>query len=797
GAIAVDYLINNIGRIIDNQALKNGLKITTSIVNSLFMIVALALALGMIITGGLNYQIKSSIVRLFVIALFVNFGVYLALLAVDIANVLTVIFVKPFNSYGGFTGYIADSLGMSRTYDSVAEVTKATGSSSLNMFLLLSTLIINYALLAFIFLYIAILLLFRNIFLIVLIILLPLALFAWIFNKSYFSKWFDRFSKWTFFPAVLSFFIYVSMYILSTTIVGVTNAIKNNLDSNTKQIIGNLYAFISVTVLMIMAISISRSFYISSEGVRRIGLKVGLGALAGTYIGTRLAARQAEKIGAHKDIEQQKYTPTALMHRMGLTLSRVPGLKTTGRKLMQRAEKVRKERREALFSEVGMKEARTDDLIKRAKFEGLTITAGSIPIIRELLKRAVENNDEKARQHLNDVLRDNVKASRILKLAEKYGEGSELRKLIARFNPEVSYMIASKRIERLAQSNLGRSRLRERYGTDDPEEAKLAFLKKLINSTEQSDWEKVREISPEFLMDTAKVPGGLTKLVRGALKGGNEAVIESLNKAIPRLSEEVARGVRKGASEAERRRINEMRRALAYLNTSSAKELLSEYGIQAENITNRERRLRSAVSEIRGLGREQLRRMYNTEDVREAERILEREIYKGITPKEFAGLKDVPSERMENLLREGIITRSHIKEALNSGSENLVNSISAALRTLIRNLDSYSRQEKNHIRNLISFLRTSQGEELLENEELRNVLNQIEREVTKNQGTREERHTPQINLSQETLRRASDLSLETDKEAEDRIRRQAEEERSANIELSRETKEDNDNQDNS
>ena len=186
----VDFMLYNSTSLVSNEAVLSGLKITTGIVNSLFMIVALGIAFGMIITGGLNYNVKSALARLFIVALFVNFGVYLALFVVDFANVLTFVFLDPISSGGGtLSTQLAQGVNLSNAYSQVSVAIKNAANSESQMTLLLIVTIINFSLLLFIFLYMGIILFFRNIFLIVLIILFPFALFSWIFNKAHFSRW--------------------------------------------------------------------------------------------------------------------------------------------------------------------------------------------------------------------------------------------------------------------------------------------------------------------------------------------------------------------------------------------------------------------------------------------------------------------------------------------------------------------------------------------------------------------------------------------------------------------------------
>ncbi len=724
----VDFMFYNSPSLISNDAVLNGLKITTGIVNSLFMIVALAIAFGMIITGGLNYNVKSALARLFIVALFVNFGVYLALFVVDFANVLTFVFLDPISSTGGtLSTQLAQGVNLSNAYSQVSVAIKNTANTESQIFLFLIVTIINFSLLLFIFLYMGIILFFRNIFLIVLIILFPFALFSWIFDKSHFSRWMEHFTRWAFFPAILSFFIYIAFFIFNNTVVSSLNTLQGNLGSD-GEILSTLYTYISITVLMFMAIVLARSFHISPSQVGRygkmLGLKVGLGALAGTWLGVKMAGRKLEETGAHKDTAQQRYTPTALERNIGLRLSKIPGLKKTGVKLVQRADRVREEKLKKVIP-------LTDETLKNVPTRGLKIgammTAKDIPIIRELIKRASQG-DNIAREYLNQELRQPGRTMSALKLAEKYGDVADFRKELARFNPEILFKSVERRIDELSQTERGRRTLENRYGTRDPELAKRTFLERISRYVTPEDFGKIKYISPEFL-DKLAGTKGFNNLIKGALKEGNENVINVLNRLIPKLNEELTRGLKDGATEAEKIRMSELRKLMGYLNSSAAKELLVESGItEAKNIVSRESRLRSILSNLASLSEEERKKRYGSSNIDEIQKKVAREVYKGITPEEFSEIREISEENMKDLIENGIVHRSHIVEALKSGSEELISSISSALSDLISNISSLSKEQKSHVDNLIRFLMTEKGEELLQDDKLISALNGLVKE---------------------------------------------------------------------
>jgi hypothetical protein len=81
------------------------------------------------------------------------------------------------------------------------------------------------AIAAFSLIALAVMLLIRYLYMTFLLILLPLAWLAWVFPgvSSYFKKWWDLFLRWTFFPAIALFFIYLTFLIVPNATGGKTN----------------------------------------------------------------------------------------------------------------------------------------------------------------------------------------------------------------------------------------------------------------------------------------------------------------------------------------------------------------------------------------------------------------------------------------------------------------------------------------------------------------------------------------------------------------------------------------------
>jgi hypothetical protein len=240
--------------VFNSPAVQTGFSVSLAIANLGFVLGIIIIALATIIRNQ-TYGIKQLLWKLVVMAILVNFGLVIMAPIVGFANSMSTYFINatsPSAATGGYVGYVSTMtkafapqalMGNPPTADPVGvAATTACQAVTANLFnlctlvgkfastaaapdtLIQTTMamvfgIVFSAMTAFTFLCLAVLLIIRYLMLGGLLIILPLAWLMWIFPKfsSNFSKWWDTFIKWTFFPPLALFFIYLAFLTAANT----------------------------------------------------------------------------------------------------------------------------------------------------------------------------------------------------------------------------------------------------------------------------------------------------------------------------------------------------------------------------------------------------------------------------------------------------------------------------------------------------------------------------------------------------------------------------------------------------
>lgn len=234
--------------IFNSPAVLTGFSVSLAIANLGFVLGIIIIAIATIIRNQ-TYGIKQLLWKLVVMAILVNFGLVITAPIVGFANSMSNYFINatsPSVATGGYEAYVttlmtafapqAQNLAIAGAQTSICQNTGAqliggplllgicaiTGQSTTggdatsdafwqNVMALLFDVAFS-AIAAFTFLALAVLLIIRYLMLGGLLIVLPLAWLTYIFPKfdNNFSKWWDTFIKWTFFPPIALFFIYLA-----------------------------------------------------------------------------------------------------------------------------------------------------------------------------------------------------------------------------------------------------------------------------------------------------------------------------------------------------------------------------------------------------------------------------------------------------------------------------------------------------------------------------------------------------------------------------------------------------------
>ena len=230
--------------IFNSPAVQTGFSVSLAIANLGFVLGIIVIALATILRNQ-TYGIKQLLWKLVVMAILVNFGLVIMAPIVGFASSMSNFFINatsPGSATGGYEGYVTtlaqafapqdvsggptiQDTGCAGNAGALCNAAKTTGaaadapSSFTQSLLALVFGIVFLALTAFTFLCLAILLIIRYLMLGGLLIVLPLAWLTWVFPKfdNSYSKWWNTFIKWTFFPPLALFFIYLAFTTAANT----------------------------------------------------------------------------------------------------------------------------------------------------------------------------------------------------------------------------------------------------------------------------------------------------------------------------------------------------------------------------------------------------------------------------------------------------------------------------------------------------------------------------------------------------------------------------------------------------
>lgn len=375
--------------IFDSPFVQTGFSVTLGITNLGFVLGIIIIAIATILRSQ-SYGIKQLLWKLVAMAILVNFGLVITAPIVGFSDSMTQYFTTAVSGGNGTDGFIQNltnqfkpqaitappsggtatsilcnagpllgpiglvSATACKLYQSIQTYLSGNQQSSSNAFyqtLMAVVLSIFMTVITLVtFMALAILLIVRYIALGILLILLPLAWLSWIFPnfKSNFSKWWNEFVRWTFFPPLVLFFIYLAFatvsnatYMSGATVpspAATTNGVLAGLALSTSNpdMVAILANTIIVAALMIGGIFAAMSLSGKAGNVVVGGAKAVTGWAAG-YVGkqTKKGARLAyQKAGGEKVTQHLREGKTGAVLRkipiiggvMGGTVSRVEGV---------------------------------------------------------------------------------------------------------------------------------------------------------------------------------------------------------------------------------------------------------------------------------------------------------------------------------------------------------------------------------------------------------------------------------------------------------------------------------------
>lgn len=348
------------GTLFDSPVVQVGFSITLAFANLGFVLAIIVIAIATILRNQ-TYGVKQLLWKLVLMAILVNFGLVITRPVVALSDSMSNYFIQQMSgNTGDWVGNLTAAFGPQVLPGVAGAVPPGNGSAS-NSFtpsacqgiqstvgkyactigllaggpgitflanavtsnpdLFMQTVLslvfsaTFLAIVAFSLIALAILLLIRYLYITFLLILLPLAWLAWVFPgmKSHFDKWCHLFLRWTFFPAISLFFIYLAVliaplaqvngsanqnanYISNGLGTGVSGSPTTLTSGGTSQSIA--LAQQSLADLVLCGLVLGGLYAANALGIAGAGVAMGYGKAAAGWVGKKAggaAARQGKK----------------------------------------------------------------------------------------------------------------------------------------------------------------------------------------------------------------------------------------------------------------------------------------------------------------------------------------------------------------------------------------------------------------------------------------------------------------------------------------------------------------------
>lgn len=312
-----------------------GWVICRDIANTFFIFALLYIAI-MTILGKLSGQVKGLLVSLIIVALFMNFSMYITRFVVDVGNVIALEFYNQFQPpdwgafYVDFPGIFERDMNapfmasIGRTNGVMTVADKLINSPdwpwAIFLYFCIGALVILWI---FVLMAASFLMIGRVAMIWILMIVSPLAFFAYasMFFKEKFGTWSHMLIQQTFFPAIFLFFVYIAAMLCEATINNLATGLSDpNGQGGLAMIVTISIQFGLVAAFLIYglktATSMSGAAGAAASKYLTMGVGAGLGAAA--YGARNLAGRTAglAKLGLGE--ERMANLKTSVVGRVGL-----------------------------------------------------------------------------------------------------------------------------------------------------------------------------------------------------------------------------------------------------------------------------------------------------------------------------------------------------------------------------------------------------------------------------------------------------------------------------------------------
>ncbi len=306
--------ITQFNEFINNPVVEIGWSLTRDVANMMFIVVLLIIAFSTMLRIQ-TYHYKQSLVKLIIMAVLINFSKLISGVIIDFFQVLMLTFVRGFQ--GALGGNVIQAF---RIYDmlALAEGTGAAQGQDLNTLAIIAGLALAAAgltVVVFTVMIMILVLLYRIIMIWLLVVLSPLAYFAYTIRPAYWSQWWSEFFQQLTTGPVIAFFLWLELKVAQD--IGTGTLLKGALiqSGDTTGSTVNPFAsgfavpdvfinYLTMVALMIGGLVVSQKMASQAGGavgnaaakIRRFGTKAALG-LAGGLTGAWAAKKLAQGLG--------------------------------------------------------------------------------------------------------------------------------------------------------------------------------------------------------------------------------------------------------------------------------------------------------------------------------------------------------------------------------------------------------------------------------------------------------------------------------------------------------------------
>ena len=339
---------------IGNDMVQTGWRVVRDVANWFFVVFFLVSAISTILNYA-KYNARAILPKLIVFAILVNFSLFLGAFVINVSNSLAYIFTSQVAAEHKDIGiYLFNEMGLTSLAGANPDDTGSEAQNQDNPATILANLILAIVFMSvasFVFGALAIMFLFRIVYLWILLILAPLAFIAaiWPATRSYWDKWVKDLVNWSFFAPIASFFIWLATFLVVYINRLIDGGIVANIELGDGAAIAlissadAMFRFITVIIFLLLALKASTTMTGAMGQLAVKGMKtalIGVGVAGG--LGLAAKAGGAAAAGIRERVAGSKLG-TITANRLANAAQQFRTVPFIGRPLAERGARLRSE----------------------------------------------------------------------------------------------------------------------------------------------------------------------------------------------------------------------------------------------------------------------------------------------------------------------------------------------------------------------------------------------------------------------------------------------------------------------